>query len=128
MRRFSTFLLLFALAAGLPAAGQMGRSRRGGAQQQPGQGSASEEVLADFSGTLLGIDSKKLTLDQPDSNALDFICSKKTKYYDGSKKIKPSDLKPGDMVSVEARLGIDGALEAVNVHREHPKPKPAANS
>lgn len=101
--------------------GQM-RRRRGAGQTSPGASKPGENVLASFSGALREIESKSLTLDQPDENMLKFIRSKKTRFYDGSKEIKSSALKPGDPITVEAREAIDGELEAVNVHLEHEKP------
>jgi len=87
-----------------------GRTPNNGQQQQAG------DPLPSFDGTVRGIDSKLLTLERPDSNTIEFNCSKKTKYYDGSdKKIKPSAIKAGDRVLVEAKRALDGTLDAVNV-------------
>jgi len=103
-------LLLFCgILAAFPAA------RRGGAEQ-------AQEPLPNFSGTIRGIDSKVIALEVPGPNLLEFRCSKKTKYYDGSKKIASSTLKPGDHVTVEARRALDGSLDAVNVRLERQKP------
>ncbi len=81
-----------------------------------------QTVLPSFSGMIRAIDAKMLTLERPDANTLEFHCSRKTKYYDGSKRIQRSALKPGDHVSVEASEAPDGSLDAVNVHLERPKP------
>ena len=73
------------------------------------------------------IDKKKLTLQDGDSNTLQFVCSRKTQYYDGDKKIKSSDIKPGDRVRVETKRFADGEMSAINVRVEHSKPpKPEA--
>jgi len=80
--------------------------------------------MPNFAGTIRGIDSKLLTLEEPGTNLLEFRCSKKTKYYDGSKKIASSGLKPGDRVAVEARRALDGTLDAVIVRFDRPKPRP----
>jgi hypothetical protein len=116
------FLRLFALP--FSAIGVMGQMRRirGTGQTSPGAGKPGDGVLASFSGVLRELESRSLILDQPDENMLKFIRSKKTKFYDESKQIKPSALKPGDRITVEAKEAIDGELEAVNVHIEHEKP------
>ncbi len=95
--------LLFLLAALPPAPAQV---------QQP---------LATFSGPVQEIDGKAITLQDTDSNALRFVCTRKTRYYDGKKKISASDIKPGDRVSIETKRFPDGELEAINVRLEHPK-------
>ena len=77
--------------------------------------------LATFTGTVHDMDGKTLTVEDADAKALHFFCTHKTRYFDGSKKIKGSDIKPGDHVSVESKTAPDGELEAVNVRREHPK-------
>jgi hypothetical protein len=77
--------------------------------------------LATFTGTVHDMDGKTLTVEDADAKTLQFFCTHKTRYFDGSKKIKSSDIKPGDRVSVESKTALDGELEAVNVRREHPK-------
>jgi hypothetical protein len=77
--------------------------------------------LATFTGTVHEMDGKTLTVEDADAKTLPFFCTHKTRYFDGSKKIKSSDIKPGDRVSVESKTARDGELEAVNVRREHPK-------
>src|SRR5437879_5747044 len=83
--------------------------------------SAPDELLATFTGIVHDIDNKNLTIEEADSNTLRFVCSRKTKYYDGSRQIKSSAIKPGDHVSVESRTLPDGAIEAVKVRLEHMK-------
>ena len=77
--------------------------------------------LATFSGTVHDMNGKTLTVEDEDAKALHFFCTHKTRYFDGTKKIKGSDIRPGDRVSVESKTAPDGELEAVNVRREHPK-------
>jgi hypothetical protein len=86
-----------------------------------GKQKPNNDPLPSFGGTVRGIDSKALTIERPDANTIAFNCSKKTTYYDGSKKIKVSEIKPGDQVSVEAKRAPDGSLDAVNVRLEHQK-------
>ena len=77
--------------------------------------------LATFTGTVHAMDGKTLAVEDADAKTLQFFCTHKTRYFDGAKKIKGSDIKPGDVVSVESKAALDGELEAVNVRREHPK-------
>jgi phosphate-selective porin len=81
-----------------------------------------QEPLATFSGVVQEIDSRKLALQDADSNTLQFVLTHKTRYYAGSKKIKASDIKKGDRVSIETKRFPDGELEAINVRLE-PKTK-----
>ena len=69
-----------------------------------------------------------LLLEEPDQNTMQLYCTKKTRYFDGDKKIKASQIKVGDRVSVEARLGPDGKPEAVNVRLEREKPAQGTGS
>jgi len=80
------------------------------------------EPLATFTGVVQEIDSKKLALQDADSNTLPFVLTHKTHYYAGNKKIKASGIKPGDRVSIESKRFPDGELEAINVRLE-PKTK-----
>jgi len=81
-----------------------------------------QQPLATFTGTVREMDGKTLTLEVDESNPLPFVCTHKTRYYDGSKKIKASDIKPGDRVSIDTKRYPDGELEAINVRLEHKKP------
>jgi len=77
--------------------------------------------LATFTGTVRDMDGKTLTVEDADSKTLPFFCTHRTRYFDGARKIKASDIKRGDRVSVESKTARDGEMEAVNVRREHPK-------
>ncbi|MGE5647520.1 MAG: DUF5666 domain-containing protein [Acidobacteriota bacterium] len=77
--------------------------------------------LPGFGGTVRAIDSKEITIERPDTNTIQFHCTRKTAYFKGAKQIKASAIKPGDRVTVEARRAPDGSLDAVNVRLEHSK-------
>jgi hypothetical protein len=77
------------------------------------------EPPADFHGKVRSTTGKKLLIDMAEDQTLEFYYSKKTKFYDGDKKLEASSLKPGDRVSVEAQRGLDGTLNAVKVRLEH---------
>jgi len=108
--------LALLLAAG-PAVCQSGRGSRrsSAAHSQNADESTSKQAMPDFTGVVRGVDSKILLLEQADQNTMQFYSTKKTQYFDGEKKIKVSQIKAGDRVSVEARLGPDGKPEAVNI-------------
>lgn len=115
--------VLLLLVFGLPAFSQYGRSMPGGRGRVPSTlgTTVPNEPLASFTGAVENIDKKKITVQESESNTLQFVCSRKTQYYDGDKKIKLSDIKPGDRVTVETKRLADGEMEAINVHIEHPK-------
>src|SRR5262249_26172834 len=78
------------------------------------------DVLITFHGSLVLNTPKKLSVadaesDKNDPNVIDFFLSKKLEVYDGDKKLKPSDVKVGSPVTVEARRLLDGSMEAVIV-------------
>ncbi|MBZ5594889.1 MAG: DUF5666 domain-containing protein [Acidobacteriia bacterium] len=81
-----------------------------------------QQPLATFTGVVEEIDGRRLALQDADSNTLQFALTHKTRYYAGSKKIKASDIKQGDRVSIETKRFPDGELEAINVRLE-PKTK-----
>jgi translation initiation factor IF-1 len=68
-----------------------------------------------FTGVVKHIDSGALTLTIPDQDDVEISCTHKTHYYSGSQKIKRTDIKPGDRVTVETALDLYLKPEAVNV-------------
>jgi len=122
--RICALIMLVLLAFGLPGFSQ---SRRMRGAPPVGSGTSVNVPPATFAGIVQNVDKKSLTLQQDDSNTLRFICSGKTHYFDGDKKIKLADVKPGARVTVETKRYADGEMEAINVRIEHPNsPKPAA--
>jgi hypothetical protein len=79
-----------------------------------------EQPLATFSGVVQKIDEKKIDLQDADGNTLPFVLTHKTRYFAGGKKIKASDIKRGDRVSIETKRFPDGEMEAINVRLESP--------
>jgi hypothetical protein len=80
-----------------------------------------EAPLASFTGTIREITRNKLAIETAGSNVIEFDCTAKTRYFDGTKKLDRSALKPGTRVTVEARRGLNGFVEAVNVRLERLK-------
>jgi hypothetical protein len=112
-------LALLVLGTGLPVVSQVARPHRSPGQVSPG--SIPDEPLATFSGVVQDIDKKILRIKDADANTLQFVCDRKTQYFDGDRKIKITDIKPGDHVSVESKRFRDGELEAVNVRLDRGK-------
>ena len=80
-----------------------------------------EVPLASLTGTIREITRNKLAIETVGSNVVEFNCTGKTRYFDGTKKLDRSVLKPGTRVTVEARRDLDGSVEAVNVRLERLK-------
>lgn len=78
-------------------------------------GQEAPAPLASFSGTVRQIGAGSLTLARPDQDDLEILCTRKTRYYAGARKIKREDIKPGDRVSVETKLDPLLKPEAVTI-------------
>lgn len=78
----------------------------------------SKQPMPAFSGKVLDIDNKRLTLESQGTNTLEFNRTRKTEYYDGKEKIKAGVIKAGDRVTIETRKAPDGTLDAVIVRLE----------
>jgi len=59
--------------------------------------------LATFSGTVHGVSSKLITIENPDGNLVDFEINRKTRVMRGKKQISISQLATGDSVTIEVR-------------------------
>jgi hypothetical protein len=59
--------------------------------------------LATFTGTLHGVSSKLITIENPDGNLVDFEINRKTRVMRGKKQISISQLVTGDPVTIEVR-------------------------
>jgi len=93
--------------------------RRIGSTANPG--AIGAEPLASFTGSVQELDKKILRIKTEETNTLQFVCDRKTQYFDGDKKIKLDGIKPGDRVLVESKRFRDGELEAINVRLQHAK-------
>ena len=97
----------------------LGFSQIYGVPAEPG--AVGNEPLATFHGAVQDIDKKLLRITLDEGNTLDFVCDRKTQYFDGKKKIKPEAIKPGDRVAVDSKRYRDGELEAIHVRLQHSK-------
>jgi hypothetical protein len=79
-------------------------------------------------GALRLIDKKKITIDASEDQILTFKRSKKTRFLNGAKEVKPDDFPDGAAVTIEASRAVNGDYDAVNVFLgEPPTPeKPAS--
>ena len=59
--------------------------------------------LAAFNGTVHGVSSKQITIENADGNLVDFGVDRKTRVMRGKKEISISKLATGDSVTIEAR-------------------------
>ena len=75
----------------------------------------AENVLPYFVGILKSIDKKFFFLEAQDGNTIKFNIVKKTAYFDGMKKLKASEFKEGDPITVEGQFAPDRSFDAVNV-------------
>src|ERR1700722_16789658 len=68
-----------------------------------------------LTGEVKRIESGTLRLATADQDDVEISCTRKTHYYSGSQKIKRTDIKPGDRVTVETTLDLYLKPEAMNV-------------
>jgi hypothetical protein len=66
-------------------------------------GQQVELPLAMFSGTVHGVSSKLITIENPDGNLVDFEVNRKTRAMRGKKQISISGLATGDSVTIEVK-------------------------
>jgi Cu/Ag efflux protein CusF len=59
--------------------------------------------LATFSGTVHGVSSKRITIENADGNMVDFEVNRKTRVIRGKKEASISELATGDSVTIEAQ-------------------------
>ena len=84
--------------------------------------------LATFTGTVHGVSSKQVTIENSDGNLVDFEINRKTRVMRGKKQIAVLDLATGETVTIEARqersaFFVIGKLIAVTVTAEHTSAK-----
>jgi Cu/Ag efflux protein CusF len=70
---------------------------------------------ATFNGTVHGVTSKQVTIENEAGNLLDFDVSRKTRIVRDKKQIPLSQLESGDVVAIEARQVMGRFLEAVSI-------------
>jgi hypothetical protein len=98
------------------------RGKQTPGKTQPGQ----KEDLKTFTGLVRTVDDKSLVVEAADGRVLNFQVSASTKFVKDSGDLKPSELKAGDRVSVDASEDRKGYLSAVTVRFEKAAEKPAA--
>lgn len=86
-----------------------------------GQRGMPPTPLVTFTGTLRQIDRKIIAIETADGNILQFHCTRKTIFLDGSEKVKPASFKLSDRISVEAKAAPDETLDAVIVRLDRKK-------
>ncbi len=78
-------------------------------------------------GTLAKVDDQSLVVEVPDGRVLTFKRTDKTQFFRDDKEIKPTELKVGDQVTVEATVDNEGYMYAVKVSVDtNPPPEEGA--
>ena len=80
-------------------------------------------VAGSFHGKLKDLSSKEITIETDDNQVLTLHRSHKTKFFKGTKSIKPSDIDLETPVTVDAKEEVDLSLSAVAVTVDTPKKK-----
>jgi hypothetical protein len=93
---------------GLPIPGSRGRT-------QQNQSSDTQMARVSYSGVLNQLDNTSLVLQVSDGRILTIKVSPETKFYKDSKEIEPTDVKPGDHLSVQANEDQQNYLYATAV-------------
>jgi hypothetical protein len=126
--RIRTVCLLFAVVPGLVFAqygNPYGYPRQPRRTVGPNNGAPNGVTpLVTMRGALRLIDKKKIAIDASEDQILTFKRSKKTRFLNGTKEIKPDDFADGASVVIEASRAVNGDYDAVNVFLGEP-PVPA---
>lgn len=125
--RLLAWVLLLALC--ISASAQYGR-RRATSPGTTGIPGAATNVEGTFRGVLKQLDKKQIVIENDDAQAVVIRRSKKTKFFDGGKEIKPTDIDLNSKVTIEATQDVDLKPTAVSVTRDpksaqSPKETPA---
>jgi hypothetical protein len=122
LSRTSIVGLLLVILPGLVFA-QYGYPRRTRQSAGPNNGVPSGVTpLVTMRGALRLIDKKKIAIDASEDQILTFKRSKKTRFLNGAKEIKPDDFPDGAAVVIEASRAMNGDYDAVNVFLGEPPP------
>ena len=87
-------------------------------------GAYDADLTAVFHGTVRTNQGKTLRIEDEGKKLLEFHLTHKTGFFDGDKKIKQSDLKPGARVAIDAKQFPDGELDPITVRVVHETKKP----
>jgi hypothetical protein len=71
--------------------------------------------LATFSGTVHGVSSKRITIENAEGNLVEFEFDRKMRVLRDKKQIHVTDLSTGDTVTIEARQVMARFLIAVTI-------------
>jgi hypothetical protein len=101
---------------------------RGSRRQSDGKSVYPQDLLATFLGVVRTNNGKLIRIEDVDKKILEFHATHKTEYYDGDQKIKASEIKAGEQVSIDAKQFPDGELEPVTVSVVRETKKPSSGS
>ncbi|HXN45141.1 MAG TPA: DUF5666 domain-containing protein [Bryobacteraceae bacterium] len=115
-------LLFLLLAAQVPIFSQMGGSGIPWPHRKKKEESKDQTTQRSL-GKLTKVDNDSLVVEVPDGRVLTFKRTDKTQFLRDDKEIKPTELKVGDRVTVEATEDQEGYMTAVKVTLD-PNPPP----
>jgi hypothetical protein len=118
------FSIVVAMVAVLPAL----LPAQGGYYPRPGQNigphapnPSAYKVAGSFHGKLKELTAKEIMIETDDSQIVSIHRSHKTKFLNGAKSIKASDIDIGTPVTVDASEDVDLSLTAISVTVDPPK-------
>ena len=118
---FSTLLALFSPALSSAQGGYSRRPRSGPATATSGPYSGPAVT---FRGVVKALTKKEITLDlEGEEQTLTFRCSRKTKFFENDREVKPSEIAAGTHVTLEATREGDQKLAALEVIATPPAAK-----
>ena len=80
----------------------------------------ANEQFIDVTGMLRALEEKQVVVEADDSRIINLKRTSKTKFIKDGEDLKPSDLKPGDHLLIEAMQDTEGFFFAVNVILQKP--------
>ena len=94
---------------GIPLPGRRGQKKTTSSKEAP------QEQLIDITGMLRALEEKQVVVESQDSRIINLKRTPKTKFIKDGEDLKPSDLKAGDHLLIEATQDTEGFYFAVNV-------------
>ncbi|MGA2215730.1 MAG: hypothetical protein ABSH31_20835 [Bryobacteraceae bacterium] len=84
---------------------------------------AYKDVAGSFHGKLKELSSKEIMIETDDNQTVSIRRSRKTKFLEGKKSIKPTDIDLETLITIDASEDADLKLTAVNVTVDPPPKK-----
>ncbi len=91
------------------------RARRGPAPTSPASAGAYKGLIVSFHGAVKKLTKKELLLQSDEDQLITLRCTKQTKFFNGEKQIKRSDIDLDTPVTVDASEDTDLKMMAVAI-------------